>query len=299
MEEFEEYEEYEEFEEDEEGMERMDPDGEVEQDDGDSFTFAGEDDEDGEESWGGGAADDLGGIGMEEDAVREVATGGLTWGETALSVATQVLASPPMAGVELYLFRALGGGGSRKLEIRLDKLTDVYGSPSSDDIDRFCRLLLDGMRVAFGEEASGEIGLEVSSPGAERLVQVPRELARFGGLPLKVRRCFGGLPPKVEYTETPVVPASTESSPSADSTATAASSSSSSSKGTVAPTGSITTAILELVEFDEALGTSEWKLADVKANASTKGRKMSKRQLAQRIPILLASVVRARVYVDF
>ncbi|MEW5319550.1 MAG: hypothetical protein WDW38_010695 [Sanguina aurantia] len=174
MEEFEEYEEYEEFEEDEEGMERMDPDGEVEQDDGDSFTFAGEDDEDGEESWGGGAADDLGGIGMEEDAVREV-----------------------------------------------------------------------------------------------------------------------------EYTETPVVPASTESSPSADSTATAASSSSSSSKGTVAPTGSITTAILELVEFDEALGTSEWKLADVKANASTKGRKMSKRQLAQRIPILLASVVRARVYVDF
>lgn len=79
----------------------------------------------------------------------------------------------------------------------------MYGSPSSDDIDRFCRLLLDGMRIAFGEEASGEIGLEVSSPGAERLVQVPRELARFGGLPLKVRCCvvrtcqvlFCSLPP--------------------------------------------------------------------------------------------------------
>lgn len=42
----------------------------VSQDDEDSFT--GEGDEDEEEGWGGGAADDLGGIGMEEDAIPGV-----------------------------------------------------------------------------------------------------------------------------------------------------------------------------------------------------------------------------------
>ncbi len=42
----------------------------------------------------------------------------------------------------------------------------------------------------MGLEAAGEISFEVSSPGAERLVQVPDELTRFGQLPLKVGLCW-------------------------------------------------------------------------------------------------------------
>ena len=39
-----------------------------------------------------------------------------------------------MDGVELYLFRAVVP--MKKLDIRLDKVTDKYGSPSIDDIEK-------------------------------------------------------------------------------------------------------------------------------------------------------------------
>lgn len=40
-------------------------------------------------------------------------------------------------------------------------------------------------------EAAGEISFEVSSPGAERLVEVPGELNRFAELPLRVGAGWG------------------------------------------------------------------------------------------------------------
>ena len=46
----------------------------------------------------------------------------------------QVLKAPALEGLELYLFRAIVP--MKKLDIRLDKLTDVYGSPSIDDIEK-------------------------------------------------------------------------------------------------------------------------------------------------------------------
>jgi len=39
-----------------------------------------------------------------------------------------------MDGLELYLFRAIVP--QKKLDIRLDKVTDLYGSPSIDDIEK-------------------------------------------------------------------------------------------------------------------------------------------------------------------
>lgn len=39
-----------------------------------------------------------------------------------------------MDGLELYLFRAIIA--QKKLDIRLDKITDIYGSPSIDDIEK-------------------------------------------------------------------------------------------------------------------------------------------------------------------
>ena len=41
------------------------------------------------------------------------------------------------------------------------------------------RLLYHELELELGLEAAGDIGLEASSPGAERLVQLPGELARF------------------------------------------------------------------------------------------------------------------------
>ena len=47
----------------------------------------------------------------------------------------QVLKTPALEGIELYLFRAIIP--QKKLDIRLDKLTDLYGSPSIDDIEKW------------------------------------------------------------------------------------------------------------------------------------------------------------------
>lgn len=40
-------------------------------------------------------------------------------------------------GLELYLFRAMPA--TKRIDVRLDKLDDLYGSPSLDDIERFSR----------------------------------------------------------------------------------------------------------------------------------------------------------------
>lgn len=45
-----------------------------------------------------------------------------------------MLKTPALDGVELYLFRAVVP--MKKLDIRLDKVTDKYGSPSIDDIEK-------------------------------------------------------------------------------------------------------------------------------------------------------------------
>eukprot|EP00955_Chlamydomonas_euryale_P112432 366130-Chlamydomonas_euryale.AAC.59 len=46
----------------------------------------------------------------------------------------EVLATPAMQGIEIYTFRPVVQ--SKKLVIRLDKLSDRYGSPSIDDIEK-------------------------------------------------------------------------------------------------------------------------------------------------------------------
>jgi hypothetical protein len=53
----------------------------------------------------------------------------------------------------------------------------------------------------------------------------------------------------------------------------------------------------QLQEVDEEAGLSLWALADVRANALTKGRGLSKRQRQQRFSIPVASITVARLYV--
>lgn len=80
---------------------------------------------------------------LEPDDVQPgMSTGGTSWGEVALRCAQQVLSAEDKSNLELYLFRAIVP--SKKLDIRLDKLDDVYGSPSIDDISTFSRALFAG-----------------------------------------------------------------------------------------------------------------------------------------------------------
>ena len=68
---------------------------------------------------------------------------------------------------------------------------------------------------------------------------------------------------------------------------------------TITHTHTHTHQILELAELDEEKGTSWWRLADVRANAPVKGRKLSKRQREARIELPISSIQKARVHVDF
>jgi hypothetical protein len=57
--------------------------------------------------------------------------------------------------------------------------------------------------------------------------------------------------------------------------------------------------ILDLMDFDEEAGTTLWRIADTKANAPVKGRRLSKKQRETRISIPVARLRRVNVHVDF
>jgi len=120
----------------------------------------------------------------EEAAEAEVDTGGAPWAETALACARDVLGGPDLGDCALYSFRAVPS--AMRVDVRLDKLTDRYGSPTLDDVETFSRKFNAALDAALGEEAAGGIECEVSSPGAERVVAVPRDLGRFRELPMRV-----------------------------------------------------------------------------------------------------------------
>ncbi|KAL4433703.1 hypothetical protein ABPG75_000144 [Micractinium tetrahymenae] len=135
---------------------------------------------------------------LEEQVGPELSTGGVEWGEKALAVVQQLLGGAAAAGagaeglqdIRLFSFRAIPS--SKRLDIRLDKLTDQYGSPSLDDVAAFSRQFNAAFEAAIGEAAAGEIEIEVSSPGAERQVRVPAELERFAELPMRVEYSLEG-----------------------------------------------------------------------------------------------------------
>ena len=108
----------------------------------------------------------------DEDYDPTFTTGGVAWGETALTVARRLLSEPPFAGsLEMYSFRASGGRDARVI-VRLD-------------LSSFSNAF-DAALEASGA-APGEMTVEVSSAGAEREVRLPRDLLRFKGLPMSLR----------------------------------------------------------------------------------------------------------------
>lgn len=105
-----------------------------------------------------------------------------TWGQRALECAQEVLSASD--DLSLYAFRAVVN--TKSVDIRLDKLSDTYGSPTLDEIGAFSRDFNERFEAMVGEEEAGSIEVEVSSPGATRQVKIPEELERFRGLPMEV-----------------------------------------------------------------------------------------------------------------
>lgn len=112
-----------------------------------------------------------------------IVLGGVAWGERVLSIASQVL-NEYKQDLELFAFRTSPRG---YIYIRLDKPSHEYGCPSMDELEEFSREYKKRLDVAGDEKVIPEdLALEVSSPGAERLLKVPEDLHRFKEMPMTV-----------------------------------------------------------------------------------------------------------------
>jgi ribosome maturation factor RimP len=314
--------------------------GEADFDDDDSwFEDIGGDDESGGDDGGGallaltaGDAEDA----ALADPAKRVLTDGASWGPAALDAARRVIEEDPQlgeAGVSLYAFRVLQAGG--RVDVRLDSAADAYGSPSMAEIELFARAFGAALEHAIGVDAADQVAVEVSSPGAERALDVPADLRRFAGLPLRV-----------EYRERVA-----GAGAGAGAAAAAEGEEDAGGGGGGASPSSVKTTILRIVDdgsgpideegAEEGLGRGKaprggkaaaagagagaaagaatrarslppppppesagpgetlWRLADVKANAPTKGRGLTRKQRDQRLRIALEDIVSCRIHVEF
>ena len=109
-------------------------------------------------------------------------------GAAALAAARRVLDADPTVsglGLALYSLRA-ARGGAKRVAVRLDARASPTGSPSLADVSAFSRAFNSALVDALGEEEAGGVEVEASSPGADRALRLPADLARFAGLPLAV-----------------------------------------------------------------------------------------------------------------
>ncbi|KAH9308180.1 hypothetical protein KI387_036091, partial [Taxus chinensis] len=110
--------------------------------------------------------------------------GGTVWGSKALAIAEEVILSFK-DDLEIFAFKA---SNRNRVCVRLDKLSNKYGSPSMDEIETFSKIYSE--RLDNAKQAGAlphNLILEVSSPGAERVVRVPKDLERFQDLPMYVK----------------------------------------------------------------------------------------------------------------
>lgn len=128
----------------------------------------------------------------EDEAEPEIGDGGdgggvvlqnCPWGECALALAHEVLLQFG-EGMELFSFKTTPRG---YIYVRLDKLSHEYGCPSMDEIESYSRQYKRRLdEIGASGEIPDDLALEVSSPGAERLLKVPDDLYRFKDMPMRV-----------------------------------------------------------------------------------------------------------------
>ncbi|KAH9545434.1 hypothetical protein CY35_12G048200 [Sphagnum magellanicum] len=191
-----------------------------------------------------------------------VVLGDSPWSQTVLDLATDVLTE---FNGELAIFAFKVFKESGVIRVRLDKLSDKYGSPTIDEIHQF------SSSYSKRLEQAGEAGiipknlaLEVSSPGAERVLHIPQDLERFKQLPMYVRYLESG-----EEKETEAEAKEKDG-------------------------------ILELESVDTETGSSVWKLATVRINCKLvgKGRGLNKKNREWRQHLPFDSIRLVRLYID-
>ncbi|KAJ1702686.1 hypothetical protein LUZ63_002465 [Rhynchospora breviuscula] len=101
----------------------------------------------------------------------------VSWGERALTVAHEVLSEHFGEDIALYAFKVSPKG---YVYVRLDKVTTKYGCPDIEEIESFNNIYMERLdELVEKGEIPIDLALEVSSPGAERLLKVPEDLNRF------------------------------------------------------------------------------------------------------------------------
>lgn len=188
-----------------------------------------------------------------------VVLNGISWGSKALAIAEEVLI-PFKDDLTIFAFKVTGRG---YIYIRLDKLSDTYGCPTIDDIETFNSVY--AMRieeVGKNGELPDNLAIEVSSPGAERLVKVPDDLERFKDLPMYVNYVEETLDTK--------------------------------------PGSKVQEGFFQLDCVSLELGQCTWKLANVKQNkeALGKGRSLNRKQKDWRLLLPFTSLRLVRLYIE-
>nr|ACG37914.1 hypothetical protein [Zea mays] len=149
--------------------------------------------------------------------------------------------------------------------VRLDKLTDVYGCPDIEEIEKFNRLYKQKLdEIVERGEISLDLALEVSSPGAERLLKVPEDLDRFKDMAMRVQYLAEG-------------------------------NSDLASKQSLLKDG-----IFLLESVNAEAGHCVWRLADVKENRAEagKGRPLNRKQRDWRLQTCFTAVKKVTLYLD-
>ncbi|XP_065860592.1 uncharacterized protein [Euphorbia lathyris] len=116
---------------------------------------------------------------------------GIPWGERVLSIAREVLLQFA-DDLKLYSFKINNRG---YVYVRLDKLSNEYGCPTMEELESYCQEYKKRLEeVGALGEIPDNLALEVSSPGAERILKVPDELSRFKDMPMRVNYVEGEEP---------------------------------------------------------------------------------------------------------
>lgn len=204
----------------------------------------------------------------EEEAEAQIGDGGdgggvvlngISWGSKALAIAEEVLI-PFKDDLKIFAFKVTSRG---YIFIRLDKLSDMYGCPTINDIEAFNSVYATRIEeIGKSGELPENLAIEVSSPGAERLVKVPDDLERFKDLPMYV-----------SYVE---------------------------ETSDTKPGSKVQDGVFQLDCVSLELGQCTWKLANVKQNkeALGKGRTLSRKQKDWRLLLPFTSLKLVRLYME-
>ncbi|XP_058097380.1 uncharacterized protein LOC131242627 [Magnolia sinica] len=196
---------------------------------------------------------------------------GVPWGQRTLSEAQEVLHLHFSNDMSLFSFKTSPRG---YIYVRLDKLSNMYGCPSMEEIENFSSLYKKRLdEIGECGEIPLDLALEVSSPGAERILKVPDDLDRFKDMPMHV-----------QYMEE-------------DNTTESNNNNNRSYRRQQLEMEGVF--LLDSIETES--GYCVWKLADVKENrdASAKGRLLSRKQKDWRLRLPFQLLRRVTLYLEF